>query len=343
MPSRAIGLSFADPQHGWLIGTAGGGATGTTSITDTVYAMASTSDGGRCWHPVRLPAIDPHYDYQLPGGIYFVTAMDGWFYYRGLFSTHDGGDTWIDEHPEGVITWIQRAADGSLWALEDTGGEWTLHMVSVSPYRTWPKLGGHFPVTPDGASLTLADRGHAWLASWPQVQGGALGKLWVTADGARSWQELPMPCDQLNPNVGVVVAVDRSQLWLGCGQAAGAGSGTKFIYTSSDGGRSWLQRGKAYPLAEANLPIIGYFNGLSALSPYFAYMTWDRTTSVVLSRDGGASWEYSTLPCSLEFSRALFIDTLHGWAYDRPCVNRTVDGGKTWECIDLPGNKFCTH
>jgi photosystem II stability/assembly factor-like uncharacterized protein len=141
----------------------------------------------------------------------------------------------------------------------------------------------------------------------------------------------------------VLVAVDRQHLWLGCGLPAGAGSGSKFVYTSSDSGQTWTLKGKgALPPQEDNtLSTIGYFSGLDALSPSFAYMTWNRTLAVVITRDGGTTWESSSLPRSLEFSKAVFIDPLHGWAFDQVWINRTVDGGKTWECVELPESKPC--
>ena len=143
MPVRAIGVSFSDPSHGWLLGDAGQDASRT-------IALAATVDGGATWNPMPLPPrLNAAYDWdtvsQIQGGVYFVTAKYGWIFYRGLYSTDDGGLTWSEEAANGAITRMERAPDGTVWALEKTNDTWT-----VDGGKTWKctELPNNWPCTP---------------------------------------------------------------------------------------------------------------------------------------------------------------------------------------------------
>jgi photosystem II stability/assembly factor-like uncharacterized protein len=352
MPTRVIGLQFVDPRHGWLIGES------TVGPNDArAFAMAASTDGGRTWRAIPIPPINAEYDWQPPGGLYFENGKDGWFYYRGLFVTHDGGLTWRDEKPEGTILRMDRAADGSSWAIEQDAHGWTLWQVSLEGYNQWQKEAMKFPIAMDKVgqaigggqllplapiSLVLADAQHAWLDYWDNGQPSLNNEhLLASADGGVTWRALHAPCSDYPANNGNLIALDQRHLWLGCGWPWGAGSGSKVVFASSDGGATWVVRGKGVLPSGDSLSTIGYFRAIGAVSTTFAYMTWDRTEEAVHTRDGGATWNYSQVPCSADSLRAVFIDPLHGWAFDQTCVNFTVDGGQNWDCTELPSNKPC--
>ncbi len=309
-------------------------------------ALASTVDGGKTWQPLPLPAeLDPAYDFefvrQIRGGIYFVTATDGWLFYRNLYSTRDGGLSWTTEPVDGTITEMGRAADGTVWAMERHYDDWSVKQVAVAPYREWRELIPNVITRIDGISLTLADAKHAWVS-----HRGAEYKLELiaTEDGGTTWYSLNSPCDYGDVSV---VAVGADTLWYACGSGGAGPWGDKLVIISFDGGRTWAVKGwttMGPPHDGATISAFGYFRGgFGAPSTSFAYMTMGRTSGLLITRDGGASWEYPRLPCSAEFYQAFFIDTQHGWAFDQTCINRTEDGGKTWTCVDLPKNAPCAY
>jgi len=116
---------------------------------------------------------------------------------------------------------------------------------------------------------------------------------------------------------------------MGCGFAAGAGSGIGAAFESLDGGQSWVERKHAD---------LGYFSGLTAFSKSFVYMTYVRASSVTITYDEGATWVESPIACMFEDARVFFIDESFGWAACDSSINLTVDGGRTWDLINLTGN-----
>ncbi len=348
MPLRAVQIFFVDNLHGWLLGNTDVGIT-------HFLAMAIAQNGGKTWQASPMPDVDLFYWWGIQAGIVFANTRDGWFYDQGLFSTHDGGLTWHDEKPDGMILRMGKASDGSIWALEEDYCKcnWKIKVASHAPFSQWKVTISKFPINleqdPDDSfyrpvEIVLADPQTAWLSYWTFDINRPIAHLMATKDGGRQWQELHSPCSDYPTDQGDLSAVDKNNLWLGCGAAAGAGSGSKFIFTSSDGGKNWAIVGKgATPPQQGNtLSTCGYFSHLDALSPTFAYMKWDRTMSVMITNDGGKTWDCcAPLPCSAGFDNVLFIDPLNGWDYDQTCIIRTINGGKSWDCIQLPDNKPC--
>lgn len=336
MPVRVTGISFSDPSHGWIFGNRG------TDRSMTV-ALAYTIDGGKTWQPLPVPPnLDPPYEFQIAsqtrGAIYFVNSTDGWLFYRRLYSTRDGGLTWTQEPVDGIVTEMGRAADGTVWALEKHYDDWSVKEVAVAPYREWRELIPDVITLMDGMRLTLADAKHAWVSYRGPEQRG----LMATEDGGATWYSLNSPCDY--GDIGIV-AVGPRTLWSACG-AGGAGPwGDKLVVISADGGRTWAVKGwtpMSPPYDGATMSAYGYFMGeFGALSTSFAYMTLGRTSGLLMTRDGGTTWDYPILGYAEESFQALFIDAQHGWAFGQTSIHRTVDGGKTWACTELPENKPC--
>jgi photosystem II stability/assembly factor-like uncharacterized protein len=339
MPTRSIDLTFVDNLHGWLIGE--------SYVANSRYlALASTIDGGKTWQALSMPS-DMVYVWDAPIKIIFTNQYDGWFLNSNLYSTHDGGKTWQEVHPKGLIIGMNKAADGSVWALEEDTCKckWSLWTAKTADYAGWQLITSNFPVEIlKGVVIYLASPQYIWIFYWSIKGDRNFSNLLLSRDSGRHWEELQSPCNDYPTYQGNLVVVDKDHLWLGCGWPAGLGSGSKFVFSSSDGGKSWVIKGKGAlpPNKDNTLSTIGYFGQIDALSSTFAYMKWYRTISIMITTDGGNSWVTSRLPCSIEFDRILFVDPLHGWAYDQTCINRTNDGGKTWECTELPDNKKCS-
>jgi photosystem II stability/assembly factor-like uncharacterized protein len=330
LPEHNLQITFVDRLHGWVIGS-------TEQDNGGLTALASTTDGGLTWKALPFPLItqfysDPFYwNIERSLGVLFTDPTNGWLYYDKLFVTRDGGQTWIEEHPRGFILRMGKATDGSFWALEQVGSDWTLWQVSGDSYAQWTNLGYQFPIKGDHPFLAVIDAQHAWISYWVSFQSDRsdIGtKLFMTSDGGKNWAKVipPNPCDYWPL---IVSPVSLQELWMGCGFPGGAGSGISAAYESSDGGQSWGER---------RYSTLGYFLNLTALSNSFVYMTYGRAMSVTITYNGGKTWADVPISCFSEYPAADFIDEAYGWAACDSVINRTVDDGRSWEVVDLPGN-----
>jgi photosystem II stability/assembly factor-like uncharacterized protein len=335
VPVHYLRTEFTDNLHGWLSGMVEWG-------NGMAPAIAATTDGGETWRALPIPLNGPNDATQVfwyfnngnLSNLLFRDANDGWYYKGRLFQTHDGGHSWQEEHTRGAIIQMGKAIDGSLWALEQTRNSWTLWQVSGKSYNQWNKLSSQFPVDMNNVSLAVIDSQHIWISYWVTFLGDSPNpgtQLFVTSDGGDNWEKVtpPQPCDR-DPTI--LSPVDTQEIWMGCGFPAGAGAGISAVFESPDGGESWIE--KRYDTH-------GYFKSIEALSKSFVYMTYVYGLNVTFTYDGGKTWSFSGIYCPLGSPNADFIDPLHGWAVCDSVVNRTVDGGRTWECIDLPGENTC--
>lgn len=341
MPTRVAQMVFVDQLHGWIVGEV-------KQESSMTYAMAATEDGGKRWQAIPVPPLHvlPHASAAF--GVQFADANNGWFYFGQLFSTHDGGHSWLDEHAQGEIVQMEKTVHGELWAVEAKGSGWTLLEVSVAPYSSWKRFEPTWPIGLDRAHLAVADWQHLWLYYWtlPENEAGApyISRIFASYDGGKSWQDVVSPCNAYATIGGAIVAIDQRNLWLSCTRPWGAGSGSKYIFRSVDAGKSWAIVGKAGGPNDRdnNLSLSGYLGNFGALSSSFAYMTWLRTPLVITTGDGGKTWaQCSPLPVSMDYQQVVFIDPLHGWTYEQSFINRTIDGGRNWECVMLPDNRPC--
>jgi photosystem II stability/assembly factor-like uncharacterized protein len=356
-------LVFVDEQHGWALGSSP--LAELWEYPEWEFSMARSGDAGISWQAVPMPVELPA-EADIVGDIFFADTKIGWFFYfnysfsdSGLYSTRDGGQTWREERPTGSVYRIDKAVDGTIWGFEidDCQCAWRVYNVTEASYESWHEVALNIPeeISWPG-DMVVIDEMNFMAPLWNLVS-EEHGEFYYysilsTHDGGANWKELPTSCGPYVPSTTFFanhVAIDRDQVWLGCGAAAGAGSGSKYVYLSPDGGASWEQRGKYGPPFEEKdtLYSSGYFSELYALSSTFVYMAWDRSISVVLTQDGGLTWEYPEPPCSSETLLTTFLDPQHGWAFSRTwdfahtCINRTTDGGATWQCTLLPENEDC--
>ncbi|HEX9460732.1 MAG TPA: hypothetical protein VGA84_16405, partial [Thermoanaerobaculia bacterium] len=148
------------------------------------------------------------------------------------------------------------------------------------------------------------------------------GEVYVSTDGAKSWQNprggIPFP--------GYVVdnlVLDRKgRLWAACWGAWGGG----VIAVSDDGGRNWTRR-------DAGLEDFSV-RAIAVDSHDADFVIVGGLTGVYRSTDGGESWSRISDQINVE---SLALDPR---THDRIYVGtwrqgtRTDDGGKTWKLIN---------
>ncbi len=163
----------------------------------------------------------------------------------------------------------------------------------------------------DGANMRdsyFADFQTGWVV-------GQGGSLFVTRDGANTWQRIYVPTQS---ELTAVYFADKNNGWLG-----GLGSA---LLSTSDGGTTW----ERVPTPNdcrirdivARLPLIWAIGECGG---------------AVVSEDGGGTWESRKPPVDIDISSVAFLDSRTAWIggrlnnTDRPVVLGTRDGGRTWQ------------
>ena len=156
---RTADVSYLDAQHGWALGD-GRCPTGTRSNCPTIQR---TTDGGRTWHAVGVPAgLVSTRNYGSCGDngtitgpcvdqILFATAKIGYLWsYRTMYLTTDGGTQWTDLDTQRVaevvavgntavrMTTLQPCSDGCQYGVF-AAPLGTTNWTNVIPYA---KAGG---------------------------------------------------------------------------------------------------------------------------------------------------------------------------------------------------------
>jgi photosystem II stability/assembly factor-like uncharacterized protein len=229
-------ITFATAQNGWLLYNQGGvgGAERATVVR--------TTDGGKTWAVVStvLPAST---DAPPPGrlpfggtktGITFLNASTGWITgsdsvpnLSWLFVTHNGGQTWTQQHlalPPGVSPASLSLLPPTFFSTTDgilpvdVGQANTIIYVTHDEGATWQ------PTTPVSANLIASDffdEQHGWVTDGTS--------LLTTGDGGHTWVRQPA-----NPTFTHVTQLDFVSSTHGWAVRSGGS-----LLQTMDGGRTW--------------------------------------------------------------------------------------------------------
>ncbi len=326
-------IAFIDPSHGWALGYWG------NAMTRGQIAVCATSDGGRSWEATHAPETEVGSNLPVTH-IRFADSKNGWVFNPELFSTHDGGQTWIKESPKGEIVSVE-PSDGTAWAVEDDclqGSECKdVLLVWTKTQQTWVRVPKPLPTRV--SQILPIDAKEAWMVSEPEVDSNKYirNRIFLTQDGGLSWEE------RTPSNADCKLATDRrnSKLWLACGGSAATDMQAKEVYVSTDKARHWIKVADAtIPsiVGINNLPLVGIISDIAAVSDQRAFIAFCRG-SVIGTMDGGHTWRDLTGSADDMggFGRVLFVDELHGWALPgQNWVLRTDDGGLSWKELTVP-------
>jgi photosystem II stability/assembly factor-like uncharacterized protein len=255
----------------------------------------------------------------------FVDQYHGWIAgYRGVFYTSNGGSTW-EKQP--VVTGSS-SSFGVTSAVRGTGDIVWHDQTSVAVRsdkgllhhrrgsRIWLRTNIRKAVLEYLHAIAFADAKNGWGV-------GAVGHLYRTTDGGRTWQRNTSPDLTLWHALSVVSA---SEVWV-------VGEGGKILHTS-DSGRSWREH--VINHGRGDLHFVRFNNRQNG---------WICGTSGLIfhTTDGGENWEKQA-PTRSSSDRLVAMsfsdDEKNGWAVgyrwnktltdEEAVILHTQDGGAHW-------------
>ncbi len=304
-----------------------------TTNTTCSLTIVNTGDGGRTWtpvgHPLQVTYPDSRASYPF---INFATnGKDGWIYGSKTFVTHNGGKTFEENGPPGLVSDLSIVGNKT-WALSrpcppgipgcgstvysspTNGGPW--RVMHGAPTLQYPYL-----------QLLRTSEAVAFLAA--QATDGTLS---VTENGGGSWVShlLPSLCAQLQH----LAASSMDNVWALCSAGTPTDTQTKELYHSVDAGGTWALVATSNADAEpgvGRLPVSGIVTQLTSVGSGRLLIALDNG-ALIESTNGGATWAPQGLPANGGVMQLTFTDAQQGWAILSPndTLYRTSDGGAHW-------------
>jgi hypothetical protein len=273
---KPASVTFVSATQGFVLGAQ-------TCATGTCTTLASTVDGGSTWtYAAAVPAAITGSNPAV-SKVRFATKNDGWAFGPQLWSTHDGGRTWNQQATPGPVSDVE-ASGGVAYALEASCGTEPcvqgdrLLQTPVSS-DAWTAISG--PKLADGPG-SLAPHGNT---VWVVVNGGGTSTFDMVVGGS-AWHRLANSCAAAGADLALVgvAPVSTTQLFELCAGDPGAGSETKVVLFSADGG--------AHATATSAAPARGGLaSGIAAASTtVVAVPAASGASYVYRSADGGHTW-----------------------------------------------------
>ena len=354
-------VAFFDPQSGYgLFETRPGDGCG--------EAVGRTGDGGATFGPLVTVTSGPCGTAVGGQGLAFSDHGDGFVYGPALFTSHDGGARWAAVPEPGPVEAVVPLGS-SVWMVTADcpagAGPLTPCALQVSQSddggRQWHPAATQPPVAArSSATLPEPAQGQSWLVRTgvdtayvvgPPAAPTASGvpddaPLAWTGNGGRTWARRQIPCAVPALSVALSAAPDGA-LVAACASQPAAGYQPKSAAVSTDGGRTWAQRGPCQPGGCAPSPLTGgYLGTIDALSATEAFVIGPRS-QLDQTTDGGATWTGRSDPGDTAGGGAqvVFFDARHGLvlgdteASGRVAIWHTSDGGASWSTFTRSGSE----
>jgi photosystem II stability/assembly factor-like uncharacterized protein len=293
-------IFFLDDQHGWFVGS--------SNILGEV-----TSDGGKTWNSLHSSS------YMMGGGgialhqIHMFTALQGIAdlrtgSYYAVVRTNDGGFNWSQIFPPLTPNIYLQFFDQEN-GIGLSGGDFrsVFPFASADGGMTWHNGEFNAPCPKPMSYLQFVDRNNGWVICGEYRP----YTLYKTTDGGKTWQPISTPHESLlvahfwDAQTGIIADYDNQ------------------IYGTQDGGKTWklvqLYQNK-FPLRADQGGWIFDINGVI----YHAGKNdshWLPVLSIVYSSRFFPVSDNVAYAINKDFSRLI----------------KTIDGGKTWIEISIPG------
>jgi photosystem II stability/assembly factor-like uncharacterized protein len=298
--------------------------------------LAETSDGGRHWvtSGIELPAAPQATPAEQ------VAAVDGartWvFSVTGkLLVTENAGASWaVQPLPSPVLA--ASSAGGWLWALSCRPVTGNLCRPDVErmklPAGTWM-------VTRSVSSTALLEPQLDVLSATAAVVvlQGSRPKLVSTTDGGARWTVRATPagpesmCHNPSP---LFTAAGPRNWWLLCTGGAAAGSSTKALMRSMDGGQTWRVVASVPSLSAPIRSGSMSRQDAAAIAAGSAEMLWLATPNTLTeSTDGGATWKQSLSNSQGTFGQFDVLSSTHVWLLAPNAGLWQTTDGTTWHSV----------
>lgn len=305
---------LTDGQHGWVVGSVGGGGL----IRGQVLA---TADGGASWADVPFPDSGN----VGPEGVFFVSPDTGWIVGAGGFIsvTRDGGQTWTRQTSpvarklhrvqfySSLIGWTTGGwQDGSSFLLlktTDGGGTWQDMSFGSNCYSC--------------EDIWFADSLHGWIVG----QDASINPfIQHTTDGGLTWNPQTAPLPTGNGPVSSVCFPTPKIGWASASSIYQTPAGA--ILHTTNGGDSW------YVQANTNMHYNYFLDAPDTLhvAVISTQVLSPAGAKVFVSTNGGSSWTSSALPTYKYAGGCQYRGTDVWVAQSDGQVLHSPDNGSTW-------------
>jgi photosystem II stability/assembly factor-like uncharacterized protein len=306
-----------------------------------------TTNGGRTWRIARLPNLargglaetraDPIANIA---DVQFVDRQHGWVSVTGrprIYRTTDSGRTWLASAPPGCSAVCEGGAIDFLdarrgYALLETQARTSKLFRTDDGGRTWqlvsqPSVNGL--ITFVDASHGFAFGGKPPILIGLLARGPALGYLYETTDGGRTWSRYdPAGSGSFVEQPYSAFGREIFVIQNGPNRDGGLNLAPATIYLSRDAGRHWS--GSAVP---SELAVAVSF---SAASPNV--WAWSAGQDLFVTNHAGNGWQEIVmrgLPRNAKIQKIVFTSRRAGWAVlsgfgPHGTLFRTTDGGVHW-------------
>ncbi|HVB01124.1 MAG TPA: hypothetical protein VNE42_07670 [Acidimicrobiales bacterium] len=272
-----------------------------------------------------------------------------------LYVSHDDARTWSRD-PQTESVWDVDAVGLSVWMIESKCALADMVGPSSCPIRLLESTNGgrtwrQSLTVPQGSASGISSGAHgqsyldrinrstAYLMLEPHSNfggGPSVAPLWYTSDGGKTWSNRQVPC-HIGALSSVFSVAPGGALMAVCASQPSAGSQTKSVLESTNGGRTWTLK------TDSNINN-GYLGAIDLVSSSEAFLAGGRS-SLLVTHDAGTRWRVvqpligSTAGGT---SQVIFFDASHGLVLgnnDNDNENLTLwsttDGGQHWT-VELP-------
>jgi photosystem II stability/assembly factor-like uncharacterized protein len=311
VPADVTAVSAAE---WWVLGSNGSGCSsaGCTRI-------AHTTDGGRTFSSIPVPALSSGLGGTAPARLRFADPADGWLVSGAgeLWSTHDGGAHWARPATSAPVSALE-AFGGSVYAVVCNGGGCFLER-SPTGQDSWsplPASAGHGEL----AAAIAVNGSHLWVAV--ASPGGGPGSLLASADGGQSFSTQTVCPSALG--FARVSAAGAGVLWATCATGTSAA-----VYRSVDGGGRFTAVPQPSPaISNASRPAAVSSN-TALVDGGSLLRTSDAGKTYTVVADSGSRWSLVGFTTPVDG----FALAVHGTATS---LWRSDDGGATWHQVMFP-------